>query len=156
MTYAEPGHLWVSDGSSLFDLATDGQASLLFTLDHFAKGIANTQASCCSDPGDADCDGRPNAQDLCPFHPEADPAADADGDGRGDECECGDQTGDGRVDVADLVAINRAIYTPALVTALCDADNDGRCNVNDIVAANREIFSPGSTSTCARQPVPGP
>jgi hypothetical protein len=28
--------------------------------------------------------------------------------------------------------------------------------VNDILAANIEIFSPTSTSTCTRQPVPGP
>jgi hypothetical protein len=39
---------------------------------------------------------------------------------------------------------------------LCDRNNDGLCNVLDIIAANVEIFSPGNTSTCARQPVPGP
>jgi len=64
--------------------------------------------------------------------------------------------GDGRNTVSDLVAINVAIFNPALVTPLCDGNNDGKCDVNDIIAANTEIFSPGNTSTCARQPVPGP
>jgi hypothetical protein len=58
--------------------------------------------------------------------------------------------------VADLVGINLAIFNPGLATPLCDGNNDGACNVADIVAANGEIFSPTSTSTCARQPAPGP
>jgi hypothetical protein len=104
---------------------------------------------------DRDDDGVADASDNCPYF--ASPSqADADGDGRGDACECSDQNGDGRNTVADLVAINRAIFTPALATPLCDGNGDGRCNVNDIVAANVEIFSPTSTSTCGRQPVPGP
>jgi hypothetical protein len=96
----------------------------------------------------ADCDN-------CPSFANAD-QADADLDGRGDDCECGDQNADGLNTVSDLVAINRAIFTPALVTPLCDANGDGLCDVGDIVAVNVEIFSPGSTSTCARQPFPGP
>jgi hypothetical protein len=104
---------------------------------------------------DRDGDGVPDASDNCPFL--ANPAqADANANGRGNACECGDQNGDGRVDVLDLVAINVAIFNPAQRTPLCDANNDGNCSVNDIVAANLEIFSPGSTSTCAAQPVPGP
>jgi hypothetical protein len=104
---------------------------------------------------DPDGDSIPDAADLCPFWGQAGDL-DADGDLRGNECECTDQSGDGRNTVADLVAINVAIFNPALVTPLCDGDNDGACNVNDIGAANSEIFSPTSTSTCARQPVPGP
>jgi hypothetical protein len=102
-----------------------------------------------------DADGIPDAADNCPFfaNPEQ---TDSDGNARGNACECGDQTGDGTVNVLDLVAINRAIFNPALATALCDANNDARCDVSDIIAANVETFSPGSTSTCARQPVPGP
>ena len=69
---------------------------------------------------------------------------------------CTDQNGDGTVTVVDIVAINQAIFSPGLATPLCDGNYDGRCNVNDIIAANVEIFSPGNTSTCARQPVPGP
>jgi YD repeat-containing protein len=104
---------------------------------------------------DSDGDRVGDDADNCPFHA-ADDQTDTDGDGRGDACECGDQNGDGRNTVADLVAINLAIFNPARVTPLCDGNNDGACNVGDIVAANLEIFSPTNTSTCARQPVPGP
>jgi hypothetical protein len=104
---------------------------------------------------DRDGDGVPDASDNCPFL--ANPAqTDTNANRRGNACECGDQNGDGRVDVLDLVAINVAIFNPSLRTPLCDANNDDNCSVNDIVAANLEIFSPGSTSTCAAQPVPGP
>lgn len=104
---------------------------------------------------DADGDGILDAQDRCPHYASAQ-QTDTDGDGRGDVCECGDQDGDGRNTVSDLVAINRAIFDPGLVTALCDANGDASCNVVDIVETNVEIFSAGNTSTCARQPVPGP
>jgi hypothetical protein len=78
-----------------------------------------------------------------------------DGNHRGDACECGDQDGNGRVNVLDLIAINLAIFNPALAAPLCDANDDGLCNVGDIVAANHTIYVPES-STCSRQPVPGP
>ena len=99
---------------------------------------------------DRDGDGIPDASDNCPYY--ANPnQSDVDQNGRGDLCECSDQNGDGRVDVRDLVAINLAIFNPALATPLCDGNNDGSCDVRDIIAANRSIFSP-KTSTCARQP----
>jgi hypothetical protein len=102
-----------------------------------------------------DGDGIPEAADNCPFY--ANPLQiDSNGNGRGNACECGDQNADGRVSVADMTAINHAIYSPALVTPLCDTDDDDRCNVNDIVGVNLELFSPGNSSICARQPVPGP
>jgi hypothetical protein len=104
---------------------------------------------------DRDDDGSADGADNCPFFPTAN-RMDTDGDGRGDACECTDQNADGRNTVMDLVAINKAIFLPAQVTPLCDGNGDGRCTVSDIVAANVEIFSPGSTSICARQPVPGP
>jgi hypothetical protein len=104
---------------------------------------------------DADRDGLLDRIDRCPVWPDPE-QADADADGRGDECECGDQDGDGRSTVSDLVAINAAIFRPERVTPLCDADNDGACRVTDLIAANIEIYSPGNTSTCARQPSPGP
>jgi hypothetical protein len=106
-------------------------------------------------PLDSDADGFSNPVDNCPFFAQQS-LLDTDGDGRGDECECTDQNGDGHNNVADLVAIHNAIFNPALATPLCDGNDDGRCDVGDFVAANREIFSPTSTSICARQPVPGP
>ena len=104
---------------------------------------------------DRDGDAIVDAADDCPFF--ANPGqVDTDHDGRGNACECTDQNGDGRNTVSDLVAINTAIFNPASATPLCDGNNDRKCDVNDILAANLEIFSPGNTSTCARQPVPGP
>jgi hypothetical protein len=104
---------------------------------------------------DPDRDGIADAADLCPFFAQTS-NADSDGDKRGNQCECTDQTGDGFNTVNDLVAINTAIFNPALVTPLCDGNNDGSCSVNDIIAANIEIFSPTNTSICGRQPFPGP
>jgi hypothetical protein len=104
---------------------------------------------------DGDADGIGDFSDRCPRYASTD-QTDTDSDGRGNACECTDQNGDGRNTVADLVAINQAIFNPALLTPLCDGNNDGLCSVADIVAANAEIFSPTSTSICARQPVAGP
>jgi hypothetical protein len=92
---------------------------------------------------------------LCP-HYAGSSGPDTDGDGRGDACECSDQNLDGSVTVSDVVAINTAIFDPALATPLCDGNGDSLCDVGDIVAANREIFSCASTSICAQPPVPGP
>jgi hypothetical protein len=103
---------------------------------------------------DADSDGISDDSDRCPFFASASPL-DSDGNGRGDDCECGDQNGDGTVSVLDLIAVNAAIFRPELATPLCDANGDARCDVSDISAINAEMFSQGSTSTCARQPVAG-
>jgi len=100
---------------------------------------------------DRDADGVPDAVDDCADWPNPD-QLDTDGNGIGNECECGDQDGNGRVDVADLVAINLAIFDPAKVGPLCDASDDGACDVRDIVAANHKIF--GATAYCSRYPNP--
>jgi hypothetical protein len=112
-------------------------------------------ALCAGPCPDSDGDGIPDVSDSCPFFP--DPVqADADGNARGDLCECGDQNGDARVDVTDIIAINLAIFDPASATALCDANRDGLCDISDMIAVNAEIFSPGHSSTCARQPLQEP
>jgi hypothetical protein len=102
-----------------------------------------------------DGDAIPDASDNCPFFANPD-QLDSDGNLRGNACECGDQDGSASVAVNDILAINRAILDPDLATPLCDANGDGLCSVSDIVGVNLEIFSPGNTSTCERQPVPGP
>jgi len=102
---------------------------------------------------DADGDGISDAADNCPSWLNPD-QLDVDRNGRGDACECGDQDGNGRVDVADIVAINIAIFGGQPVSALCDANGDGRCDVADIVAVNRRIF--GGPAYCARYPAPAP
>jgi hypothetical protein len=105
----------------------------------------------CNDPDDLDCDGLENSIDRCPYFNSQD-QTDTDGNGIGDVCECSDQSGDGRVNVSDIVQINRAIFIPSLVTPLCDGNHDRKCNVSDLVAANFKIF--GGFSICRRYPVP--
>jgi hypothetical protein len=102
---------------------------------------------------DADLDGLGEPCDLCPVYPTTN-NADFDRNGIGDECECGDQSRDGNVNVADLLAINVAIFGKGLVSPLCDSNFDGRCNVSDIVGANRKIF--GHPAYCSRYPPPAP
>jgi fibronectin type III domain protein len=103
--------------------------------------------------GDADGDGVLDDLDNCRswFNPDQ---SDGDGNGIGDECECGDQNGDGTVNVLDLIAINRATINPSLATPLCDTNYDGKCDVQDIVGADQKIF--GRPAYCSRYPPPGP
>src|SRR5262249_38396906 len=70
------------------------------------------QFSACTDPADIDCDGIANALDECPYYAGNAVHADVDLNGRGDACECGDQDGDGRLTVSDIVAVNQAIFIP--------------------------------------------
>jgi cysteine-rich repeat protein len=103
---------------------------------------------------DLDCDGEPDAEDLCPLLNEYDPFVNSDaalgGDPvrtYGDECECGDQTRDGIIDVNDILAVNAAIFDPSQAVTTCDTNNDLTCNVDDILGVNREIFD-RETATC--------
>jgi hypothetical protein len=100
---------------------------------------------------DRDNDGINDAGDSCPDWSNSD-QLDADGNGIGDECECGDQNGDGTVDVSDLLAINAAIFDPSLATPLCDTNDDDLCDVQDIIGANAKLF--GAPAYCARYPAP--
>jgi hypothetical protein len=114
-------------------------------------GVVNFGARTLAD-FDPNCDGVPDLADKCPLVNEFDHFADADSDCaisaaacRGDECECGDQTLNGIVDVSDLVAINAAIFGSQATQQICDTNLDDRCNVSDIVGANAEIFVKGSS-----------
>ena len=144
------GILGTSEG--VIDFGNSGHFSLVVPDDVTVSSASGEFLS--GNSTDTDGDGVSDASDNCPSFANAQ-QLDSDGNGRGDDCECGDQDGNGRVNVSDLIAINLAIFNPALATPLCDANGDGLCNVADIVAANRTIFVPRS-STCARQPVPGP
>jgi hypothetical protein len=117
-----------------------------------ARSVSEVAAlGACGNPADLDCDGLPNGVDRCPFFGSPD-QSDSDADGIGNVCECGDQNGDGSVNVSDLVAINLAVFDPSRVTPLCDTNDDGLCNVADIVGANRKIF--GQRAYCSRYPAP--
>jgi glucose/arabinose dehydrogenase len=100
---------------------------------------------------DGDGDGLIDPVDRCPAFATLD-QTDTDANGIGNACECGDQSGDGRLNVSDLIAINQAIFNPSLVTPLCDANGDGRCNVSDIVSVNRDLFTATADTSCARRP----
>jgi hypothetical protein len=99
---------------------------------------------------DADADGLCDADDVCPYWPSSASEPDRDGNGIGNACECGDQNGDGSVNVLDLIAINVAVFDPSRVTPLCDTTGEGQCTVSDIVGANRKIF--GLPAYCSRYP----
>ncbi len=132
----------------------DWQGGCLFQGNPCVLTLQNDETAIASFSGiDVDLDGIPDTLDVCPLEP--DPGqADTNGDGRGDACECGDQNGDGLINVGDILAINAAIFDPGLVTPLCDANHDGACNIGDILAVNAAIFDPLST-TCSRSPVAG-
>jgi hypothetical protein len=140
------------------DTDRDGSCDLV-DPDDDNDGVLDAADNCPLVPNpaqlDLDGDGFGDGCDNCPYHTNQD-QTDTDHDGRGDACECTDQNGDGRNDVRDVVAINLAIFNPALVSPLCDGNNSHTCDVEDIKAAVEEIFSAGNTSTCARQPRPGP
>jgi hypothetical protein len=102
--------------------------------------------------GDADLDLIGDVCDLCPDYPSTN--ADFDGNGIGDECECGDQTRDGTVSVLDILAINAVIFGQVQESPLCDTNDDQECNVEDILGANAKIF--GAEAYCERYPTPAP
>ncbi len=153
--------------SETFSITALGETFSLTETDYLVRGLGVvavdgfddgpyfatlTSSSLPFPPPDADCDGTPDAADLCPFYAETDPAADTDGNGIGNECECGDQTGDGRVTIEDILAINGVIFGLQPAAELCDANCDGQCNIADILGANAKIF--GTPACCARFPLP--
>jgi hypothetical protein len=104
-------------------------------------------------PPDADRDGIPDAMDNCRFAANPD-QRDAGGvagggpDGIGDACQCGDVTGDGRVDLRDAVTL-LASRLPRVAAGLpagtCDVDGDGRCAAADGVEILRALGRNGSS-----------
>jgi hypothetical protein len=137
-----------TDANGIGDLYNDNEDT---DGDEWADVLDNCPAAANGDQTNRDSDGVGDTCDLCPDYAASN--ADLDGNGIGDPCECGDQNGDGTVNVGDLVAINAAIFDPAKATSLCDTNNDQQCNVSDIVGANRKIF--GRPAYCSRYPPPG-
>ncbi|MFQ5699819.1 MAG: hypothetical protein ACE5IL_16265 [Myxococcota bacterium] len=128
---------------------------------------------------DADADGVADTRDDCPFTSDPD-QLDRGGlghgsgpDGLGDACQCGDVTGDGYVDLSDLVVMRRAIAglepNPAFrAPELCNVrgpidahdgpDSDALrddCGVADAVVLQRALggLPPGiDPATCSSAP----
>lgn len=71
-------------------------------------------------------------------------------DGIGDECQCGDVNGDGRVTATDSVLITRSLLTPPTATLarreLCDVNGDDRCSATDAVIVRRALLQPATAS----------
>lgn len=124
-------------------------------------GVARCGMSCLPFAGvDVDCDGTPNLSDACPWYPSTLPEATSfpapsSLERRPPACLCGDQSANGALTVTDIIAVNVAIFSPALAHPLCDANNDSRCSVSDLISVNVGIFSPGTTR-CNRHPQPAP
>lgn len=83
---------------------------------------------------DGDGDGVPDFIDNCltvPNGPAQDDQADADGDGRGDACECGDVTHDGIVNTTDARLIQRCAVGAIPCDDRCDVTGEGSCSTTD-------------------------
>ena len=70
---------------------------------------------------DLDCDGTIDGVDLCPEIIEDNPFLDRNGDGIGNECQCGDPNASGALEAADLFDIFNCLAAPEPV---------GSCRVN--------------------------
>jgi len=79
-----------------------------------------------------DYDGICHLYDNCPRVPNRD-QGDANGDGVGDVCQCGDVTGDGQLTLADWRSIKRCVKGKVSCdrVALCDVDGDADCDKQD-------------------------
>jgi hypothetical protein len=81
-------------------------------------------------PADHEGDGILDEEDNCVFIQNPG-QRDADGDGIGNACECGDFNGDGRVNTTDARLIQRCAAGRITCLGLCDANNSGTCDTTD-------------------------
>jgi hypothetical protein len=91
--------------------------------------------------GDADGDGVQDALDVCPLLADA-AQADANGDGIGNPCQCGDVSNDGLVTWADVTALRAFLAGsgPLPAPQKCDVGGAG-CDVVDAVRLRRALAS---------------
>jgi hypothetical protein len=91
--------------------------------------------------GDSDGDLVLNQDDNCPYVPNTG-QSDADGDGNGDACECGDSSGDGFINTLDSRLIELCVDAQIPCVPLCDTTGEGTCDVLD--AFQIQLFAVGS------------
>jgi hypothetical protein len=108
--------------------------------------------------GDCDEDGVFNKIDNCPFWSTTN-RTDSNGDGIGNECQCGDTSGpgnvaDGSINLLDIFGVNDMILGNIPTTDLCDTNLDGACNLLDIFGVNDRIL--GVPARCIRFPEASP
>ncbi len=109
------------------------------TIDLEPNGTPDcAQGPCFDFGGDADADGFcDGGEDLCIDIYNVD-NTDTNGDGIGDECQCGDITGDGAANNDDVTEILLTLWgygastQPGNNWALCDVTGDGNCNNDDV------------------------
>jgi hypothetical protein len=130
---AASAHVWIARFIALLALTLLGSGSsptLVAAADE-PETLAGAEAP---DSFFDDGDGVPWSTDNCPYVRNRD-QADADGDGCGDRCECGDASGDGLVNTTDARLVQRCTvgdFAPnACPFPLCDVTGDGRCNTSD-------------------------
>ncbi|MEE8556504.1 MAG: hypothetical protein V3T14_01310, partial [Myxococcota bacterium] len=91
---------------------------------------------------------RENCDDNCPFEPN-NGQSDADGNGRGDLCECGNVNGDASLDIFDALAIAQGTLQPPIAELphprACDVDNNGMCDIFDALAVAQATLQPPLT-----------
>lgn len=87
----------------------------------------------CGFGGDIDFDGRCNFEDSCVDYPQIDDSLDSNSDGRLNECQCGDGTGDGHISNVDIGVV--ALCANGVITCdstIVDFDGDGSTTALDI------------------------
>ena len=109
---------------------------------------------------DADCPSGAciNNGDLCPSLNEINQLLDTNDDGVGDECQCGDQSGDGAISSPDIggtaLCANAALPFEDCDTTLVDATGDNATTAEDIagvVSVVNGVIAPEALR-CVRNP----
>jgi hypothetical protein len=108
---------------------------------------------------DLDSDGVPENLDNCQLVANPD-QSDADQDGVGDACECGDVSGDGLVNSTDARLIQRCTGGDFECPALCDVTGEGICDLDDAQIVQGYVVGklPKLELRCAQRPsaIPAP
>jgi hypothetical protein len=100
--------------------------------------------------GDPDGDSIGDPNDNCDYLANVD-QTDLGGNEVGDACDCGDQTGDGRVDARDVTGMQLCLAGLQACASLCDADQDLVCASADPAAVERFLSGAGRLR-CAENP----
>jgi hypothetical protein len=131
-------------------LQASGSGSLAETRALFATATPNgvvvrgqLGGSLAAPGGDHDADGIEDALDVCPVT--SDPQqTDADGDGIGNACQCGDVTGDGHISGGDTAELRRFLSGSLAGVAApqkCNIGGSSACDLVDAVRLRRELAS---------------
>ncbi|HXX49025.1 MAG TPA: thrombospondin type 3 repeat-containing protein, partial [Myxococcota bacterium] len=134
------------------DVALSPAGDVLYvanTYDHRIDMFCLSADAACNAIVDQDGDGLADFQDNCPF--EKNPRQRDGGsfaskvpDGIGDACQCGDLSGDGIVDAADVAAyrkfLTRNPFDPSAAARKCKvAPDGGPCSILDVVVLERAL-----------------